>query len=433
MRLSFGMSSMTTSALALVLTTACGNGLDSPLDVSVSGEATRLSAASDTLPNGQKFANDSGDSETFNPGGSTDLTNEFFQDLGVNGRTCVTCHTPAEGWTIRPDVVQQRFDATDGTDPLFRTNDGSNSPVADVSTVEARREAYSMLLTKALIRVGIGIPAGAEFELIDADDPYGWASAKELSLFRRPLPSANLPFLSRVMWDGRVDEGDLLANLAAQSNGATQGHAGAPDPISQATRESIVNLEFNLFNAQSHDDGAAELHGAGGRGGPTHLADETGEGSGFDIYDAWSGLPEDGTDAARAAIARGQNVFNSNDCVKCHNVGNVGTDSRGRFFDIGISAPERRTDDLPLYTLRNLSTGEIRETTDPGRALITGLWRDVDRFKAPGLRGLAARPPYFHDGSAASLEAAVDFYDQRFQMGLTKFERADMVAFLRTL
>ena len=43
----------------------------------------------------------------------------------------------------------------------------------------------------------------AEFELTSVDDPYGYASAAELSLFRRPLPTTNLKFLSAVMWDGR--------------------------------------------------------------------------------------------------------------------------------------------------------------------------------------------------------------------------------------
>jgi hypothetical protein len=47
---------------------------------------------------------------------------------------------------------------------------------------EVRRVAYSMLLTKGLVRVGIGIPDGAEFELVAVDDPYGYASARELSL-----------------------------------------------------------------------------------------------------------------------------------------------------------------------------------------------------------------------------------------------------------
>ena len=133
--------------------------------------------------------------------------NEFFLDLGVNGRRCVTCHQPDNNMSVTPASLQQRFRDTGGTDPIFRTNDGSTSPLADVSTVGARRQAYSMLLTKGVFRVGISIPATAEFELIDVKDPYGYAgrndNGNELSLFRRPLPTTNLGFLSTVMWDGR--------------------------------------------------------------------------------------------------------------------------------------------------------------------------------------------------------------------------------------
>lgn len=49
------------------------------------------------------------------------------------------------------------------------------------------------------------------------------------------------------------------------------------------------------------------------------------------------------------------------------------------------------------------------------------------------LRGLAARAPYFHNGSAADLAAAVDFYDTRFNLNLSDQEKADLVAFLQTL
>ena len=84
--------------------------------------------------------------------------NPFFLSLGTNGRSCVSCHVPSTAWTISPREVEDRFKKTQGLDPIFRTNDGSNSPLADVSTVAARRVAYSMLLKKGLIRVGIGIP-----------------------------------------------------------------------------------------------------------------------------------------------------------------------------------------------------------------------------------------------------------------------------------
>jgi cytochrome c peroxidase len=88
---------------------------------------------------------------------------------------------------------------------------------------------------------------------------------------------------------------------------------------------------------------------------------------------------------------------------------------------------------LPVYTLRNIATGEMVETTDPGRALITGKWSDLNRFKGPILRGLASRAPYFHNGAAATLEEVVEFYDTRFNIGLTLHEKSDLVAFLKAL
>jgi hypothetical protein len=170
--------------------------------------------------------------------------------------------------TVTPAGIRARFVATAGTDPIFRTNDGSNSPQADVSTGEARRAAYSMLLTKGLIRVGLPIPSTAEFDLMDVRDPYGYASAAELSLFRRPLPATNLAFLSTVMWDGRetLQKGSAAAihfDLADQSNAATQGHAQRPTPLDDGTRELIVAYELGLYTAQVFDRAAGDLHAAG--------------------------------------------------------------------------------------------------------------------------------------------------------------------------
>ena len=48
-------------------------------------------------------------------------------------------------------------------------------------------------------------------------------------------------------------------------------------------------------------------------------------------------------------------------------------------------------------------------------------------------RGLAARPPYFSNGSAATLRELVDFYDRRFNIRLTEQERTDLVNFLGVL
>ena len=88
---------------------------------------------------------------------------------------------------------------------------------------------------------------------------------------------------------------------------------------------------------------------------------------------------------------------------------------------------------MPLYTFRNKTTGEVLQTTDPGRALITGKWKNMSTFKGPILRGVASRAPYFHNGLAPTLVDVVEFYDRRFNIGLSAQEKADLIAFLRAL
>ena len=444
-----------------------------------------LASADDDRPLSQRdplepYPNAMGVAKTFSAAGPVDTNNAFFQSLGTNGRACVTCHQPSTGWTISPAEVRDRFQATAGLDPIFRTNDGSNSPWADVTTVEARRSAYSMLLGKGLIRVGLPIPAGAEFALDAVDDPYGYASANELSLFRRPLPSTNLTFLSGVMWDGRETFAGktMTFDLADQANGATMGHAAASIPLTEEQRREIVDFETSLYTAQIYDREAGDLTDGGARGGPRALArqdfyiginDPLGlnpKGTAFTpvvftTFQHWTrSRVERGDrrnddppqlDEARAAILRGQGLFNGrriqiegvkglNDelgvktiagtCGTCHDTPNVGNHSVAAPLDIGLTDASRRTPDLPLYTLRNTATNAVIQTTDPGRALVTGKWKDVGRFKGPVLRGLAARPPYFHNGSAATLTDVVQFYNERFHIGLTDAEVSDLAAFL---
>jgi hypothetical protein len=232
------------------------------------------------LPNNVPVFNGSGVFTTVSSHGFIDLNNEFFQDLGTNGRRCGSCHVPTSGWTITPRQLQTVFNATDGgvfddgfgLSAVFRTVDGSNSPNADVSTLAKRRQAYSMLLTRGVIRIGLPIPANAEFELIAVDDPYHFASANQLSLFRRPLPTTDLKFLSTVMFDGRetVPGQTIAADLATQSSDATMTHAQG-QPLTQAQRDSIVQFETALATAQIIDRKAGNLHAAGAKGGPDEI------------------------------------------------------------------------------------------------------------------------------------------------------------------
>ena len=73
------------------------------------------------------------------------------------------------------------------------------------------------------------------------------------------------------------------------------------------------------------------------------------------------------------------------------------------------------------------------DTTDPGKGLITGKCADLGLMKTPILRGVGARAPYFHNGSAGSLLDVVNFYNDRFNIGLTYEQKLDLVHYLNTL
>lgn len=212
----------------------------------------------------------------------------------------------------------------------------------------------------------------------------------------------------------------------------------------------------------------------------------------FTLFSAWetsasnSQLPAPVL-AARKFIAAGESVFNThalhisnvrglNDnpalaaalgtsvpipsfegtCTTCHDTPNVGNHSLPLPLDIATGHDSvSETDplianglsqlsfpDLPVYQINGCPNPfdashspapTVIYTTDPGKALITGLCSDMNRIKGPILRGLAAHAPYFHNGAAKDLNEVVNFYNQRFQMNLTEQEKAQLVAFLNSL
>jgi cytochrome c peroxidase len=55
------------------------------------------------------------------------------------------------------------------------------------------------------------------------------------------------------------------------------------------------------------------------------------------------------------------------------------------------------------------------------------------RYRTTPLRALWQHPPYFHDGSAATLPAVVNHYDRVLMLGLNDRQKADLVEYLKTL
>lgn len=411
-----------------------------------------------------------------------DNANPFFQSIGTNGRTCNSCHKADQGWTISPPQIQAIFNQTQGLDPLFNPFDGTNSPSAPIATLAQRRAASSLLLAKGLIRIPITLPDTREFDItVDPGrDPYGvGVVGNVVSVYRRPLPSTNVLDLATVMWDGR-ESVDFSGNpttsihdrLLHQANDATRGHAQSARDLTEAEAEAIVAFQENMFTAQQSDSIAGRLDQNGGKGGPANLAtqpffiginDPLGNNPTqaaftptiFNLYDAWITLTGTAANNRRASIARGQNIFNTrtiqisgvrgvNDvvgvdplpghCGTCHDGPNVGDHSVALPLDLGVTDLSQDGDNsLPVFNVINRTTQQVIQTTDPGRAMITGLWKHVATFKGPILRGLASRAPYFHNGSAPDLASVVKFYDTRFHIGFQAQELADLQAFLEAL
>ncbi len=97
---------------------------------------------------------------------------------------------------------------------------------------------------------------------------------------------------------------------------------------------------------------------------------------------------------------------------------------------------------------KNIGLYDGKQLNDKGRFNITKDSNDLGKFKTPSLRNVAITAPYMHDGRFATLEKVVDYYNTpdafvfspinidstlRNPLGLMPEEKADLVAFLKTL
>ncbi len=269
---------------------------------------------------------------SYHPDGDTDTSqNAFFQPLGTNGRSCVTCHQPPSGMSVSVRNIQRRLHATCGRDPIFAPVDGANCPnqvpTSGSPSMADFKAAHSLLIHRGLFRIALPVPPDAEYQLEVVDDPstcnldrtysVNDDGTQIVSVFRRPLISSNLHFktttldlapgsspLTSIMFDGREP------TLFTQATDATLGHAQATQPPTQDQLDQIVAFETGIFSAQRFADGAGLLDAAGATGGPVALSSHGQDAPvfgvlAFDEYDAWSTAKS----AERQSIARGQKLF----------------------------------------------------------------------------------------------------------------------------
>ena len=157
-------------------------------------------------------------------------------------------------------------------------------------------------------------------------------------------------------------------------------------------------------------------------------------------------------DAVSPAVKRGFAVFNSSGCAVCHLVSEDHAHfTDDLFHDVGVPRggiqPIAKLQMAPglMIDVDGDAQADIAPTkpVDLGRFDATGRIEDRWKFRTPTLRNVALTAPYMHDGSLPTLDAVVDFFDrggdhpeadERIQpLGLRERQKADLVAFLRSL
>jgi cytochrome c peroxidase len=379
--------------------------------------ATVASAA--MIPNLFPFLDPTGLVSTFNTNGpiNENANNAFFQSLGTNGRSCGSCHLASDGMGLGVTSIRTKFIVTRGKDPLFAAIDGANCPNA----APQDPASHSLLLKSGLIRIFLPVPANAQFQIRAYRDPYGCASVTDpttglqtVSVYRRPLPTTNLRYLSAIMFDGRETHQPLTseatfatalqADLMQQTIDATLTHAQATEAPTAAQQTAIVNFEMGLSSAQALDFRAGWLNFASALGGPANLsqqsyypgtndslgADPQGHAfnsSAFTLYTAWENSP----DPMRRQIAAGESLFNTRaltisnvrgltdnaalatalgttvpiapfqgTCTTCHDAPNIGNHSLPLALDIGTGHdPAQENDPIIANGLSALSVPDV--------------------------------------------------------------------------
>jgi hypothetical protein len=294
-------------------------------------------------------------------------------------------------------------------------------------------------------------------------------------------PETGRPLNMNMMADARKSTPKTQAQSAAHD------HLQVAQPLTPAQLAQIQEFELQLYGAQSWSNQGGALHEADG---PSGLGPE-GMQEGRDgvlgnnttqyvipMENKWANLPAGATaeerarNAYRESIQRGHDVFfyrtfwirdamhiNSvglgnpikRTCATCHGMHMTGMDTANGWMDLGTTnhpwalepAESPWAKDLPPLPLFKVTCradlpphpflGRVIYTQDPGRALISGKCEDVGAIVIQQFRGLAARAPYFSNGSAATLRELVDFYDRRFNIKYTEQEKTDLVNFLGAL
>jgi cytochrome c peroxidase len=206
----------------------------------------------------------------------------------------------------------------------------------------------------------------------------GWAVPEALSkrddgkMNTRHTPTLyNVAYLTIFYWDGRA------ATMEAQTLAAWRNQMGA-DPAKIAERLNAIPAYKAAFNKAYGTDATGDNIV---KSFTTYLRTLTSGDSPWDKYE--KGM----TNAVSEDAKAGFNLFmGKGRCAVCHT---PPTYMNNDFHNIGLEAG--------------------KANPDPGRFTVSKKVEDTSAFKTPTLRSSALSAPYFHDGSAATLEEAVRY------------------------
>ena len=241
-----------------------------PVLALIFGAACGIAAAAPDLFH---FRDSTGDIAIYTKAEAIDTSNPFSKRWEPMDEHRATCHPFSSALSFSADDARTRFAHTRGADPLFADVDGANCSGVDRSDASA----HSLILENGLIRIALPVPSAAQFTIDTIYDPSGCADItdpvsgqRQVSVYRRPLPTTNLRFLSAVMYcDGRETvaplndastfRSNLRTDLTHQALDATLGHAQASTPPTERQLAAIVRFELALFTTQATDDAAGSL------------------------------------------------------------------------------------------------------------------------------------------------------------------------------
>jgi cytochrome c peroxidase len=400
-----------------LLTTACSIALLSLFPLA----ATFVAQSSDAAPRPFDCAGERCDSIAR---GFHAFADGRLPGLDGNGRSCADCHMPDDSFQLAPGGVEARYQALlarrerhpDADDPLFRPIDAddfrTNGPAAD---------DFTTLREHALVRVVFPLPPNLrlvdrESNLVSNESSVDvWRMVPSVNNVALTGPGKVNPWPREPNIFGGYQLDARVATLEEQALGALVNHAGITDAVPPRLLEDLSAFQRTLFSNARVQALAEALNMPGGV------------------------LPD--TDPPLDALEQAGKVVFQRACTQCH-AGPSQTNAERpipHFQDISTQCPRPvDTESPPRFTFApcspslarhartyeiTLSTGATmrRTSSDPGRALLTGFVGgaapsdDWNKLDVPGLRGISLTAPYFHNNSAASLEAVVDHYIEFFK------------------